>query len=650
MVMKVLRQGAFGGFLKYILMSLLALSVLGLVFMDVQGVLKGGLGGTDVAVIGGETIGLRDFDRMARASLGRYNLTPEDIYKQNNKAFMDILAGEIRSRHIKLAADSLGVSLGQDRLQESLIKKIIPLKEGDESLQQTLDRLLSSQRIPEAEFMKNFSREVVADVLLESVQDGFGQINDNLASDLFVLQNQSRDLDVIFFDEEDIKGVEQPDEERLNKLYESYKNTQFKIPQRRILEVAYIDDSKLKDTLDISDDSLRKQYEERLEEFQVGEQKFLEQAVAPSAEESQSVLKLARDEKVPLREALGRVAGDGKGTHIPSAPIPEEMMPEVIRDAVAGAKAGDVVGPVETVMGHHVIKVGDIVAPHTRPFEEVKDALYKEAEQVALADAVYDLSNQLDDALAGGNSFEDAGQTVPLKISALPAMDAAGLDAERNDSLGGASEEDKSDKEIVLQEGFALQEGEVSRVFELPNGRFAAIRVKEILEESYQPFEKVRQKLADDFVQEQQRVENSRKISEFVKQIKAGETTLETVAASTGKKVKPISGIALSGDIPSPFKSDLKSMIFESQAGDILTLPYDGGAALVLLKKVHLIEIGEDQNAQIARIMDELNKELKDDVFNYYMRHVGMRYPSYINHDLLRAVYGKEDKSDGGAQ
>ncbi len=82
MVMHSLRNGAAGGFLKYILFGLLGMAMGGLVLMDSRGVMDGGVGSRDVAKIEGEVISLRDFDRSLRLQLTQYNrnITVQDAH------------------------------------------------------------------------------------------------------------------------------------------------------------------------------------------------------------------------------------------------------------------------------------------------------------------------------------------------------------------------------------------------------------------------------------------------------------------------------------------------------------------------------------------------------------------------------------------
>ncbi|MCB9977417.1 MAG: peptidyl-prolyl cis-trans isomerase [Rhodospirillales bacterium] len=646
MVMKVLREGAFGGFLKYILMSLLAMSVLGLVFMDVRGVLTGHtVGSTDVARVGHYRIGIREFDKLARLSLGRYHMTPQDAYAKDRSMLMNILNGEVRSYQVLLESEDLGINIPQKKLQEQLIVKIKPSQEEGETLQQTLDRILQSQGISESDFLKSYNREVVGDVMIGVLQSGFENVSKDLAEDLFRLQNHSRDIELISFHEADIKDFESPDEEKLKKLYETYKNSQFKIAERRVFEIAYIDDKKLRESLDISEDTIRKFYDDHLDEFEIPEQRVLEQIVVPTEELANKILDMVKNEKAGLSEAKSKVSPK-EGTYIPSSPLSEDMLLPDLKDTIMNAKIGDTVGPVKTIIGFHLMTIKDVIPPHTRSYEESRDAIKKELEDAELADSLYERSDELNDLLSGGNSFEEASKTVPLTITVLPAFTSAGFDENGKDMFEESDEQGKADKDTILQEGFALQPDETSRVFEMPSGRFAAIRVQDILPESYHPFEDVKEKLAKQFVEDQQRSKNFEKIFNFYKEIRAGEKTFEDVAKEAKIKVETLKDIKLSGPLPSPLTDAQRPDIFQAKMGDVLTMPFDGGASLVLVKSVHIPDVTEEFKPQIEKIQERVGEELQSEVFAYYVYQVGFRHSAIINYDLIKSVYATAPSGD----
>jgi len=52
----------------------------------------------------------------------------------------------------------------------------------------------------------------------------------------------------------------------------------------------------------------------------------------------------------------------------------QNLIPE-LRDAVASLKKGDVVGPIKTAAGWHVVRLDDLKEKSVRPFAEVRDQI-----------------------------------------------------------------------------------------------------------------------------------------------------------------------------------------------------------------------------------------------------------------------------------
>jgi peptidyl-prolyl cis-trans isomerase D len=562
MVMRVLREGAFGGFLKYVIMSLLALSVLGLVFMDVQGVLRGGVGGTDVARVGNQTIGLRAFDHLARMSLSRYQMSPRESYAKDPSVLMDILHGEVRSNQVLLESEVFGLSINDKKLQQELIARIKPSQQDGESLQQTLDRVLRSQGLSEGDFIESYNREVVGDVVIEAVQSGFEYSSKDLAGDLFRLQNHTREISLINFLQSDIQDVKIPDDGELLKIYEDTKAAQYKIDERRVLQVAFIDGAKLEETLDINEQSVQKYYDENIEQFFVSEQRLLEQAIVPNEDAAKKILSLVLNQKLELSEAKKKISPQ-EGTYVPSAPFTDDMLIADLKDGVFKAKAGDTVGPFHTLIGYHVITIKDVVKPHTKTFEDAKTEIQEELEKTELADRLVEVSESLEDILAKGTSFEEAAKTVPLIVTVFRPFTALGFDIEGKDVFDGIDKIDTADKDIILQEAKLLQEGETSRVFELPSGRFAALHLLEIIPESFKPFEDVKNDLIDQHREDQRRTKNSQRVTSARKAIGEGTKNFVDIAKEYKKEAQNIASVKLYGPIDSPLLDEHRAALFQ---------------------------------------------------------------------------------------
>ncbi len=637
MVMKVLREGAFGGFLKYVIMSLLALSVLGLVFMDVQGVLRGSVGGTDVAVVGDQTIGFKEFDTYVRLSLERYNMSPQKAYATTS-LFDDFLGTLIRTRFVQQETENLGLRVSKKKIQRELIARIKPSQQDGENFQQTFERILREQGLREEEFLDSYNREIVGDIMMETVQSGFESVPE-VSRDLFLIQNHTRDISLIVFEDKDIEGIDNPDSKVIEKLYNSYKQSQFKIPELRKFDIAYIDEEKLKSTLEISDSDLSEYYKNNIEDFKVPEQKVMEQVIVKEQKEAELIKNLVTDKKMTLEQAKTKIMGE-QGMYVPSAPFREDMLIADIHDPVMQAKDGDVIGPLQTLMGFHVMHISETLDAHTLPLEEVRPSIKEALLNEKAIDRVYSLSDEMSDLLAGGDVFEDIQKTLPLKISSLPLMTSTGLNSEQKDVFEGLPESDKKDKDIILEEGFLLQTTETSRVFEFPSGRFGAVKLVESYPETFKPIDIVKDQIVNGYIKDQQRAENSKLLSLVHKGLENGSETFEAAAKKNNKSVVSHKSLSLFAPLPSPFSDSNRPALFEANIGQYVSFKVENGMAIARIDAYHLPDILESSEKQLSSIQNAVSKELRDEIFSYYLYNLGEKYPIHRNELLLRTAYG----------
>ena len=98
-------------------------------------------------------------------------------------------------------------------------------------------------------------------------------------------------------------------------------------------------------------------------------------------------------------------------------------MVKPFEDAVFAAKAGDIVGPVQTDFGYHVIKVNGVMPPHVQSFDDVKasieqDLKRQKASQLLAADAEKFQNLVYEQA----DSLEPVAKALGLKVETTQLM------------------------------------------------------------------------------------------------------------------------------------------------------------------------------------------------------------------------------------
>jgi peptidyl-prolyl cis-trans isomerase D len=118
-------------------------------------------------------------------------------------------------------------------------------------------------------------------------------------------------------------------------------------------------------------------------------------------------------------------------------------MVKPFEDAVFAAKAGDIVGPVQTDFGWHVIRVTGVKPATQRPFEEVKGQIEAELKRaraqekfLAAADQFQNLVYEQADSLAGvAKALDLAVQTTPAPVTRTQAQQIGGNSAKFAEAL-----------------------------------------------------------------------------------------------------------------------------------------------------------------------------------------------------------------------
>ncbi len=633
MVMTSLREGASGGITKIILFGFLVLATGGLVLTDVGGFFRGGVSNSDVAKAGDAKLSLQSFDRTVRRSLGNLGITPQEAYQLG---YIDeMLAAEVRNLLMRQEAEQLGIVVGDKRIARQISRMVEPLVQEGQSKQDILDQILMSQGMSERDFVNAIASELSSSLLLNAVRAGFSDISPIMARDIYKYDNEKRNLEVIFIPHKDIKNIPEPTEEQLLQRYQARQNA-YKIPQRRDLVIGTIDTSALEKTLDITDEEMRSLYQQEIDAFQLPEQRSVAQAILKTEESALEVLEKAR-EGVALQKAVRSVTG-GTGPYRDTIDFEENGLPEALREPVFTASKDDIIGPLQTPLGYHVMKIVGIKDPRTRPYEEVKDQIKAELKQIKIADQQFDLANSVDDLLAGGATLKDVSEQIKITEDKILNVTSFGSDPDGNDLLENYAE----DREAVLELAFSLFETEFSPVMELSDGRMVVVGINKVNEESFVPFEEVKDEIAQGWKNDQRASANRAQLLAELTNIESGEKSFNDIAASYGKNVQKLSNVKRGEEPAKPLDGLALSNIFNADPDSIIMSDTSDGAALIRITNVSLPSKVAPEDLELTQ--ETLARTARNEAISTYVQHLQDKYGVTINQRLLDLAYRLEDQ------
>lgn len=649
MILQYLRGGRHSRFLTTILFSFILLAVGGMVFMDVGGFFRGGgVGHTDIAKIGRETLSARAFDRTLGMILSRQGMSRQDAYRMG--LVDQVLTSEIRDALVLQAAAGYGVNVS-DRLVAGQIEKLVPPPEEGMSKQQALDMALRAQGMNETDFVQMIRREATVSVLRNALTAGGDYLPPVAARALYAFDNETRSADVLFLpDDAPGKPVPAPSEDDLKKFYDASKGV-YAVPETRTLTLALLAPDTVKKKIQVADADLHTAYDSDPDRWKLPEKRTLEHSVVRDEKQAQAIADKARG-GMPLKDAVKAATGKTENYNPDQAFAREDLTPD-IADPVFAAKEKDVVGPLKSPLGFHVIVVSKIEPARGRSFDEVKEDLRREKIDSLVADRLSETGNALDDRLAGGGTIEDAAQEFGMTIEKLGPLNAQGLAADGSDALKAFD----ADRAALMDSAFTLMDGETSPVSELSDGRYAVLRIDAVSPESVKSFDSVRADLEKRWMERERKLANTKRAEGIFSAVYDNKKSLAAAAAEAGGglAVKSLSNITRTATPPAPLSPPAVARLFDAPQGQAVMAEGEGGRIIAVVTgitpgtppaqavaKEDAAKAGEGKDplaATAARHGRDIAEADYAAWLDYQARIRGVR----VNAQLLQTMYGGGD-------
>lgn len=632
MVMKVLRDGAKGGFTKFILFGFLVLAVGGLVLMDVGGFFRGGVSNTDVARVGDKSISIASFDRNLRRTLQQLGMSPQDAYRAG---FVNqLLSSDIRALLVAQSANKLGVSIPEDVVAQQVAKLIAPMTTNGQSPKDVLTQILRSQGMGEAEFAHSIARDMGNRLVATAIESSFQMPSDNMLTDLYKFKKETRDIEFITFLDKDVAGTEPPTEEQLQNLYNASREA-YAQPETRTMKLVMLNTAELEKSIAISDEDIQHSYDSNIDLYTANASWTLDQALVSSKEDAEAIYTAVTGGK-SLQQATTDEAS--ASSYIGTEDYPEQGILEELRETVvANETEGKVLEPVKSPLGWHVIQVKKINPKRTRPLAEVKDEIKKDLMEAQIIDQQYELANSVDDMLAGGATLDEVAEQIDLNIVSLPPMNEYGLNKDGKDALKDYAEIRTS----VLETGFTLNEGETSAIFESADGKFMAVHLDVMTPKTYTPFEEVKQTLGKRWMDDQNRMNNKMRLTQLLAKMKAGDESLAAVAKAERKAIKTKNGLARVEKNEELLPARAIDNLFEAGIGEPLLIDIKDGAAIAVVTNYTWPTV-DTSSADFKTFKSTYADDLKNETLGMYLTKQQDKYKATINQRLLEQVYGPE--------
>jgi peptidyl-prolyl cis-trans isomerase D len=327
---------------------------------------------------------------------------------------------------------------------------------------------------------------------------------------------------------------------------------QYRQPEQREASYLLVDPARLADQVEIGDEDLREYFEVHRDEFTHEEQV-----------QARHILVMVNDQHTDeearrlVEQAKGRIAG-GEDFAAVAREVSEDTgskarggdlgffgrgaMVPAFEEAAFGAQQGELVGPVQSSFGYHLIQVTDRRAGGTTPFAEVQDSIRSRIAQEK-----------------AGELAEKRARELAQRLQKQKPQNAQALEAAAGETPGATLETTgRFGRQQPLpgvgfagsfhETAFGMEEKQVSDPVQLPGG-WAVIYLDKVHEPSVPELSEVEPRVRQEVLRQKRQQMAVERLEQARKELQAGKA-FDQVAADLGLAVQESQEFGAQGAIP----------------------------------------------------------------------------------------------------
>lgn len=626
-----MREGKGSKIVKYVLFSMLVMAVAGLVLMDVGGFFRtDSLGSGTIVKGGGVSISAPEFNRTVGRVLASQNMSPDEAYRLG--VINQILQSEVQSRLIQNNTRELGIHVGDDALGQQIARLAQALPDNGGSKKESLQQMLRQQGISEKEFVESVRVETSTGILLAALKTPGTLGSPLLAKNLYRYDNETRRVSYFVLSADSIRKSAAPTEDDLKKYYDTNK-VNYLIPETRTITMATLKPEMLEKNKDITDEELRAEYDKHLASFTKPSRRLVEQAVFDNEDAAKKTVDAAKENGGNLKDAAPANA------YMAGQEFEENgLLPEIGRPVFA-AKEGDVIGPVKTDLGYHVLVVKKLLPESVTPFEQVKDKLAQELKNISGSNAMFDAANTIEDRIAAGDALEDIVAEYGMTTDKVGPFRANGRDAGGNDLFKSYG----ADREKLIQAAYDYDQGEISSIVETADGQFHILRIEESTPDTYRPFESVRSDIEKAWIADQRKTLLQMEASSIVENLNAGKIAMSAAAEGHGGVKRAT--INRKDTPAAPMTPMAAAKSFAAQKDENFVAELENGNYLIARVDEIVLPDAVRNEKELTALQDLVGSTLEQDVIMQYVGALTRDKDIKINQRQLETMYGVQPSS-----
>ncbi len=589
-----------------------------------------------VISIGKINITSRDFETAFEQELRTINrdqgttVTNQQAYAQglHNRVLQTLLTDAV----IAIDSDSLGVGVNRSVARKAVTD--IPSFQNEltgKFSEKKLNEVLARNRITRKQFEDDIFRTLRRQQTVPAIIGGL-EAPAGFATQRYNFVTEQRKARVLTLNAEAVSAPEAPDEETL-KAYVETNGTRYTAPEYRRIVMLRLETFDLTPDLEVTDEELKAAFEYKIELGEIGAPETRSVVQITAADEAtalKAVEQLANTDAALVASGLGLVAPEIY-TDVKADTI---FDPETAKAAFA-MKEGEAKALLGSLGFWYAVKVTAITPPIVPDFEGAKAGLTQTLLKEKAAEMLYDITGDIEDAMADGLTLEEVSAKVNVPLSYYDFIDRSGTTRGGVRMSGFSVIPGIATDDTLLREIFVSDLGYETDLFETGTNGYAAIRVDDIIDSKMRPFEDVKDKALAAWTQEEIGKELDELAAELAGKAQTGES-LETLAKDVGNGAKIEEILLVRARPPETLGARVTVDLLDGEIGEISRGP---GAQPQTRQVAKLLQIIPNQDGLAGQFLDVLQEQataaISSDLQNAYQQavlreHTLQEYPDKI--------------------
>jgi peptidyl-prolyl cis-trans isomerase D len=594
-----------------------------------------GYGSQTLAVVGGQEIGVQDY----RTAL---NNQIQQISQQAGKPLtmadarsigLDrrVLGQMVAEAALDKRADELGLALNDAAVAKSLMDNPAFLGPDGKFDRSRFDEAIRNAGFTEESFVADQRGFLLRRQLLDALTGGL-KAPAPLVEAVHRFQSASRDIQYVVLGPQAIPAVATPDDKTLQAFYQEHK-AEFRTTERRSVTALPLTIAALAPTEKVDEAAIAKRYDQERSKFGVPEKRTIERITFPSMDEAKaaaaklaagtSFADLAKARKLSQQDiSLGTVT---KGA----------LIDQALANTAFSTPEGGTSQPVQGQFSPTIVHVVKVEPASVKPLSAVKDQITKEIQADEARQALGDLRDAIEDALAGGATLPEIAKKHGLKAETLDNIDAQGRTPD-------GKTPDVANLQQIVGAAFKSDVGADNDAIQLGDNGYIWYDVAKIDPAHDRSFADAKADVTKAWRAEEEQKRLDAKADDWVKALNAGKTTLADVAKEAHGTIAAAMGLTRTGGrAPEELGPGAVTSVFAAPPTGFGTADAATSPGRVLFQVTKATEPPLNPKAgQTQQLESALSQTLQTDLASEYVQTLQNRYGVRVNPSVLASVTG----------